>query len=146
MADEVQFKSFSRPRPKIEFGAGPDDEHFEAYPVMPPVMLQELVNIIRNVRTAGDIDNEDKMTATLGMLNEFFSLVLKDESYTRFQKKMANKESGVQIDEIMDIFNWMIEQYGLRPTSSSSSSSAGSPSGDDGNSSTDGALPVVSVP
>lgn len=138
MADEVQFKSFSKARPKIEFDAGPDEERFEAYPVMPPTMLQELLAVIRQVRTVGGVD-EEKAVKTFTMLSDFFKLVLVDESYSRFQNKMSDRISGVQIDECTEIFQWLVERYGLRPSESSTSSSAGSPSGVDGTSSTAGA-------
>lgn len=139
MADEVQFKSFSRARPKIEFDAGPDEERFEAYPVMPPTMLQEMLTVVKRVRTVGTDKDENRVAQSFDMMRDFFELTLVDESYTRFVKKMGDKNTGVQIDECMEIFQWLVERYGLRPSASSTSSSAGSPSGVDGTSSTVGA-------
>ncbi len=138
MADDVQFKSFARARPKIEFDCGPDAEVFEAYPVMPPTQLQEMLNIIKRVRSVGT-DDTDRAAKSFQMMEDFFQLILRDESYTRFQKKLQDKENGVQIDELMEVFQWLIERYGLRPSQSPNSSSDGSPSGVGGSSSMDGA-------
>lgn len=142
---EVQFKSFSKPRPKIEFDCGPDAEVFEAYPVMPPAGLQEMISIVRQVRSIST-DDAERSNRALKILDDFFELVLVDESIDRFKKKMQDKKSGVQLDDIMDIFHWLIERYGLRPTESPSPSSTGSPSGDGGTSSTGGAQLAESVP
>lgn len=142
---EVQFRSFSKARPKIEFAAGPDEETFEAYPVMPPTKLQEMLEVIKRVRSVGG-DDSDRAARSFVMLREFFEQVLRDESYSRFVKKLEDVENGVQLEECMDIFQWLVECYGLRPTTSSPSSSAGLPSGGDGTSSTDGAQAKGSDP
>lgn len=135
--DVVVFKNFSRPRPRLRFAAGPDEEEFEAYPVMPPVRLQELMGIIRAARSV-DTSDESKADRAIKMFEDFFVEVLLDESIDRFRKKLSDRMKGVQLEEAYDIFQWLIERYGLRPTQSSSPSSTGSPSGDDGKSSTDG--------
>jgi hypothetical protein len=143
--DSVVFKSFSKPRPPIKFAAGPDEEVFECYPVMPPARLQELMNLIKQVRTT-DTSDDSRLESSLKMLSDFFEQVLRDEYIDKFKKKLSDRVNGIQIDEGMDIFQWLIERYGLRPSTSSASSSAGSPSGVDGNSSTDGVSPEGSDP
>lgn len=66
-----------------------------------------------------------------------FDLVLTDESAERFKARMSDKTNPVTMTQLMDILPWLMEQYGMRPTSPSSNSSDGSQSPDDGMSLTD---------
>jgi len=49
------------------------------------------------------------------MIEKFFSQVLMDESYERFQALLVHKDKIVTVDALAEITGWLIEEYTERP-------------------------------
>lgn len=49
------------------------------------------------------------------MINEFFSHVLQNESYERFNTLIVDKERVVSAETLGEITGWLVEQYADRP-------------------------------
>jgi hypothetical protein len=52
-----------------------------------------------------------------GIVNKFFKQVLKDESWTRFESLLEDKERIVTVETLAEITAWLVEEYTGRPTS-----------------------------
>lgn len=101
-----------------DFGAGKEDnaskepisfklhgEDFECLPRLQGKTLLEFVELA-NSDNAGD---SAKVTRT------FFSKVMNDETYTRFNALLEDKEKIVTVETLSEIIGWLIEEYGNRP-------------------------------
>jgi len=128
----VKFKDFSKKRVPINFMV--DGETFHCMPALSVEVMQEVA------LKAGDVTN----TTAFSSMTEFFGNVLQPESFIRLKAKMSDKVEPLELDQATDIFLWLLEVYGLRPTTSSSGSSDGSPTDGAGTTSTAGASPEVS--
>jgi hypothetical protein len=62
---------------------------------------------------------------TADAINNFFKVVLTDESYARFDALAVDPDRIVSMDTIGDIIEWLVEQYSDRPTSRPEVSSSG---------------------
>jgi hypothetical protein len=49
------------------------------------------------------------------LIEKFFSQVLVDESYERFEALLVHKEKIVTVDTLAEITGWLIEEYTDRP-------------------------------
>lgn len=127
MGDSVQMRDFTKKRKAVQFKL--DDDVYRCYPGLAPDNLQTLVQF------ADDVTMEN----ALSKLDGFFELVMNEDNATRIKAKLRNKEEPLEIAEATEIMLWILEAYGLRPTQSSPDSSTGSPTGDDGTHSGDGA-------
>lgn len=91
----------------------------------------------------------DEKTATqeegLQMALDALGMVLMPDSFKLFQDRMhepSPDEAGaeayvpIELPQMMDILQWVMGEYGLRPTTQPSDSSDGQPSPDDGTNST----------
>lgn len=70
--------------------------------------------------------------------------LLLPDSAVRFAERMKSKTEPIDLGQVMEVFQWLIGQYGDRPTTPLSSSSNGH-SGT-GTSSMDDTLPKASIP
>lgn len=130
----TRFKDFSKKREPVEFKI--DDDLFVAPPVLPIPTMQELAE------TAESIKTEKNNAALFAKITSIFDAVLTDTSARRFRERISSKEEPVDIEQLVDIMLWLLEEYGLRPTQPSSDSSSGALSVTSGTLSTAGAPSV----
>lgn len=71
----------------------------------------------RNIASAAD-------TAALEVMGILDELLL-PESAKRFAERMKSKTEPIELEQVFDIFQWLISEYGQRPTSPLVSSSNG---------------------
>jgi hypothetical protein len=136
-ADGAPVKDFSRARKRLNFRI--DDDLFEAATALPGKTLTRFASRFNDIENA-TVDKQ------LDAFVEALSMVLLPESDARFQKRLDDLENPIELDQASDVIQWLLEQYGLRPTEPSSDSSSGLPSLASGTSSTDAAQPQVSIP
>ena len=136
-ADGAPVKDFSRARERHIFRI--DDDVFEAATALPGKVLA------RFAARFSDIDNTpaDKQ---LDAITDALGMVLLPASNALFQKRLDDLQTPIELEQATDVIQWLLEQYGLRPTEPSSDSSSGLPSLASGTSSTDAAQPQVSIP
>lgn len=56
---------------------------------------------------------------------DFFKTVMYPESYTRFDILASDRDKIVTIEQLMEIIEWLMENYSNRPTQRSEDSSTG---------------------
>lgn len=152
--------SHSVKREPIQFKI--DDDVFYAAPeigaeILRPMMLNQISGIDPKILKAvgdGNVDNishEDmigliKATQTqTEQAMQFLDLVLLPESSTRFAERMKSTVNPITLDQAGDVYQWLLAEYGKRPTKPSTSSSVQSQASA-GTSLTDGALVETSRP
>ncbi len=101
-----------------DFGSGKDisdieplsfkihDEEFFCTPVVQGKFLLELISATG--------DSEDT-TSSARMVNDFFSHVLFEDSYERFEKLLNDKHRIVQVETLSEIVAWLMQEYTNRP-------------------------------
>ncbi|HEX7276050.1 MAG TPA: hypothetical protein VF244_01625 [Acidimicrobiales bacterium] len=60
-------------------------------------------------------------------LKDFFKAAMPQADYRRFRGLLDNPQIRVDMDELVAIHNWLVEEYYGRPTSRSTTSSGGRP-------------------
>lgn len=81
------------------------DEEFHCVKALPGKVLLDMV-----ARSSSE-DTADQAS----MINDFFTHVLVDESYERFNSLIVDKERIVSAETLGEITGWLVEQYGDRP-------------------------------
>lgn len=127
----TRFKDFTKKKPPVEFQI--DDDIFIAPSVLPVPTMQELADV------AGSIKNETDNKKLFEKLTGIYDVILTEKSAARFQERVKSKTEPIDINQLVDIMMWLLEEYGLRPTQPSSDSSPGAPSETPGTPSTAGA-------
>jgi hypothetical protein len=61
-------------------------------------------------------NNSDDPAAAALIVNKFFKQVLTDESYTRFDALLTDKQKIVTVETLAEITGWLVEEYTDRPT------------------------------
>lgn len=112
-----------------------NDDIFDAAPQLPLGLL----SMVPKFKTIGAAPEAAKDT-----LLEFFDEILLDGSAARFRARVDDKKKPIGMQQMMNIIEWLLEEYGLRPTQPSSDSSITWP-GLAGTSSTDGASATEST-
>jgi hypothetical protein len=113
---DPEVKDFTVPVKPIKFRVAPDI--FEAVGAIPGGLLMEF-------GAAAEQLGEVKLTEQLSLFNQMFSLVLDDDSVELFIQRMRDKKNPITLGQAMDITNWLMEKYGMRPTQPSEASSDG---------------------
>jgi len=102
-----------------DFGSGKDlsqveplsfklhGQEFLCTPVVQGKFLLELISTTANT--------EDDPTASARMVNDFFSHVLLEESYERFEKLLSAKDKFVEVETLSEIVSWLMQEYTNRP-------------------------------
>lgn len=126
MAQVVEIRDFSVADAMLQFRVGSD--LFEALPDIPLTIIQQ-VSKLTNVR-------QEMMERGVDAILEITDMFLTDESAALFRQRVMEKKIGLRV--FMNVIQWLLEEYGVRPTPPSSNSSAGSSDGETGTSSTDG--------
>lgn len=101
-----------------DFGAGSQDEgtkepisfkiHDEEFFGVKEIQGKLLLDLISKS------NNEDAVVSAQ-IITDFFSQVLTDESYKRFEKLVQDKDRIVSVNTLAEIVGWLIEQYSDRP-------------------------------
>jgi hypothetical protein len=143
MSDEaVIFRDFSRKRRPIFFTI--DEERFDCHKALGIAELQEAMSKFRSAR-----DEKEDVTAenVLHKLSAAMSILLKPESHTRFMDALFDqtREEPIDMEQLTEIFHWLIEQYTRRPTQAVPDSSNSSQDGNAGTDSPDGAPLPASI-
>lgn len=133
---ESSVKDFSRKRKQIRFRV--DDDVFEAAPAIPAEVLTQFV-----VKFS-DVDNLPVLQR-VEALAEVLKMILKPESFSRFRERMSDPESPIDIDQLNDVIEWLMEQYGQRPTQPSQVLQGGQSSPESGKSLTENSSVLVST-
>lgn len=102
-----------------DFGSGKDlsqieplsfklhGEEFLCTPVVQGKFLLQLIATTANT--------DDDPTASARMVNDFFSHVLVEESYKRFDNLLNDKERLVEVETLSEIVAWLMQEYTNRP-------------------------------
>jgi hypothetical protein len=133
---DAEIKDFTRARKRIQFKI--DDDIFDAYPALPALILMEF-------SARAEAVNSDDNEVAKEELIKMFELILQPESLKVFIERMRNYEKPIDNRQVNDVIPWLLEQYGLRPTTPSENSSDGQPNQDSGTNSTASTPDVAST-
>lgn len=142
-SDTANFRDFTKKRPPIYFII--DEDRFDCHKALSAVDLQKALERFRDSKSDGsDVTADNVMQKILSALE----LLLKPDSFTKFHVALYDetREEPIGLDQLKDIFEWLIEQYTQRPTSPLADSSDSSKSVNGGMSSPDGVLPLEWTP
>lgn len=136
-------KDFTRQARVVEFAI--DSDTFRGKPHLPS---QTMIDFTLKV---GEME-EEKATPQQGFdtMMECLQMVLMPESYKLFRSRMKDPEADtgpdaasvpgfipIELDQVTEILEWVMGEYGLRPTKPSEGSSDGPSSQDSGTNSTE---------
>jgi hypothetical protein len=130
-------RDFSRKRKRLNFTI--DGEEFEAAPGLPGDIYAEFVTLYSST---GETESYQQQHDAL---KQALSVVLLDDSYTRFAARLADKKRPIDDDQMSDVVLWLLEEYAGRPTQPSPDSSDGPASPASGTPSTANTQPVESI-
>ena len=131
-----------------------DEDVFAAPAIISPTALRRLAALHSEMgdRMSGLASAEEmtpeRFDEILKLIEDMFRILLPGQDGDRFAARMRDENAPLDlVGQLIPIIYWLLEQYGLRPTSPSSALSAGlTESGTDtqsaGESSTDGASPT----
>lgn len=122
-----EIMDFSKARPPIRFRI--DDDVFAAVPALPADTALIIAGTGERIAV---VKGEDR----LRLFHELFELLLAPESARRFVARMSSADNPIDSDQIARIMPWLMEQFGLRPTTPSADSLGTSLNPADGTSST----------
>jgi hypothetical protein len=130
----VRFKDFSLDRPAIKFRIG--NENFDAVPAVSIVLMQDVAKVLTKFSDDEEGVNASNMAEVFDSISMLCDRLLEPESAERFKVLLPRLDLMAQI---IPLFMWLLEAYGLRPTQASSPSSDSSPTESDGTTSEAGA-------
>jgi len=123
-------RDFTRQPRVIEFQI--DQDIFRCHPRLP---AQTLIDFTLEVEKIGDeMTSEQGINTMIGTLK----MVLVPDSYRLFHDRMSNALDPIELDQANEIIQWIMSEYGLRPTEQPGDSSSGPSSQEPGTSLTDG--------
>lgn len=122
-------KDFSKERKVIEFRI--DDDVFVCPPALPAGTLMRFIAKFNKLQNAADSEEQ------IALMNDTLAVVLQPESFDLLKIRMEDPHNPVDLDQLNAILEWVMGEYGLRPTQPSSSSPDGQPSQESGTSSTE---------
>ena len=150
VVDNANYRDFSKKRDPISFGL--NGENFECRKALTPKKLQMAMIAFRSIKKEFEavVDagiNEDNAPDLLDKIASVLVHFLKAESFERLQLVLNEDEPDepVDVQQLMEILQWVLEKMMGRPTTPSSDSTPTSPSDGTGTSLTAGALPVGSI-
>lgn len=114
---DPEIKDFSTPTREVKFKI--DEDIFNA---VPDIAGGLLIDFAVHAASLSEAELESQPQIFTAM----FDLVLFDDSAKLFTERMRDKNRPITISQAMDVVNWLMEQYGMRPTQPSESSSDGS--------------------
>lgn len=117
---------FSIGRKSIPFKV--DDDIFEAVPDIATELAMEYADQLEQLLKP----KEQTLDLQKEVVYSTLRLVLFPESADRFIARLRNQENPIGQERFTKITQWLLEQYGMRPTEQDSASSTGSESQDSG--------------
>lgn len=146
--EEVIFKDFTVKRRPIVFGISGVKYH--CIPAIGVEDLQQIGKVFKNAKpleaTDEAADVMSNLDAHVETMRQAFRLFLQPESYEDFLEKLKDRNDPVDINQLLEIVQWVLAKYTNRPTEPSSTSSGTSPADDGGTDSTDGVPDEASIP
>lgn len=130
--DEIIDFTPQRPRPQFKAGGETYSGKIEV-----PALAAMRYSIRAQSMGEGDF-NEETLNTTLDLLR----LMLTKESADRLIARLEDDENPIGMETFNKIIPWLMEQYGMRPTTPSPDSPNGSPNPDDGMNSTGNSQPT----
>lgn len=136
---ETRTRDFSRRHRELDFTA--DGEKHICLPALPPESVQELLALVR----------DENIKTDLGVSMRIFDIVMIESEAVKLHARLTKASSNpLGLPQVLDIIEWLIEEYTSRPTAPSATSSTGSqPEStevESGTSSTAGAQPAELIP
>jgi hypothetical protein len=117
---------FSIGRKSIKFKV--DDDYFEAVPDIAAELAMEYASQLEQLIQPEEVSLDSQKEVVYSTLR----LVLFPESADRFIARLRDQENPIGQQRFTKITQWLLEQYGMRPTEQDSASSTGSESQDAG--------------
>jgi len=111
-------KDFSKIRKPIEFKI--DDDRFTCVRAIPAEVFVVFLAEVQSV----DENAESKRFFDLNV--SFFHEILDEPSFKTFRSRLGDRANPIEMDQVNDITEWLMGEYGMRPTPASPSSSDGS--------------------
>lgn len=130
---QTEIKDFSRPLAPHPFRV--NDDIFAVIPQIPLGLVADVMKAVKGART------EDGQPDLEGMLG-IYDILLVDECVPRWRERMNSKTEPIGHEQLLEVTNWALEKYGLRPTQPSETSSTGSDVAETSTASTDGPAPT----
>lgn len=113
-----------------------DDEAFFAAPSIPVGTMMDMSDLKERLRSNIGADPKTQWEE----IRSIFKLVLLEESFDRFDKRLYSADEPIDYEELLDILQWLFgEAYARVPTQSPPSLSSTLSTETGGESSTDGA-------
>lgn len=135
-----QIRDFFIDETPKQFRVHRDGEVFEAPAVLGPAQMVELVGVLKTMGSlAGGATDPDSAQAALKAIGDVFTGILTADSGPKFAALLIDRTRPIDLKrQLMPILQWLLEEYGLRPTTASPASSNTSTPTDAGTNSTDG--------
>lgn len=112
-----------------------NEDLFHVIPQVPLGLVDDLLTAIQGAR------KPDGKPDIKGML-EIYKILLTDDCVDTFMARMSSKTRPIGHEQLMNITNWALEKYGLRPSQPSEPSAPGSDGEATSSTSTDGPAPT----
>lgn len=114
--DDIKDFSQTRPAPKFKV----NDDVFHGVRDMPAYTTLAFTELAGKLQTGEN--SQEKSDALASM----FTAVLIPSSASVFVERLGSKENPIGLSKAMEIFKWLLEEYGMRPTQPSTDSLTGS--------------------
>jgi hypothetical protein len=147
--DNANYRDFTKKREPVHFGLNGQD--FDCRKALTPRQLQLAMTAFKQVkrdfdRVAGSAANEDGVPPELlQKVSDVLAHFVKAESFARLSAMLAEEEpeEPIDIQQLMEILQWLLEKMAARPTTPSPDSTDTSPSDGTGTALTAGAPPAA---
>jgi len=137
IAADAAIMDFTEERPPIQFRIGAD-----VFTLMSDMPVLTMIDFAEKSNKLADDDMGPEMR---NIFVSMFELVLTEESAERFVPRLSSRIDPIGMTVVNKLVPWILEQYGLRPTTPSESFSEQSSIPADGLSSTANAQPAAST-
>ena len=134
----TEIKDFTKRRKVPTFRI--DGDVFTAVAAIP---AEEMISFAEQITTADPTQMSPREQVVL--LRKTLENMLTPESLALFQRRMADRQNPIDMEQLNDVVEWLFEEYGLRPTTGSASSSNGVSPPVPGITSTESTPEVVSI-
>lgn len=130
-------RDFTREPKVIEFKI--DDDIFRCHPRLPAKVLMDFA--VKADAMGENPTGEQGIQAMLDVLR----VTLLDDHFKIFEHRMGDPDNAIELSQISEIVPWIMEEYGLRPTTPSDDSSDGPSNQASGISSTESTSDAVLI-
>jgi hypothetical protein len=142
-------KDFTKERSRVLFRI--DQDVFEATPALAPEVAFELMDLGPQIQLATQSNDDEVATRrnsrqTMKLISDVLAKIMFPDSSARFVERMSSVTEPIDFEQLMSVIQWLLEQYGLRPTESPQDSQSGSENPAAGTPSMAGPSPVALIP